>query len=105
MTAFDYAAPGELFPSSERNRLSKRRRFPSRRFDTSAEAIRFAIEELAPELLEGTYLEVDDRIFDGVGIRNLYARNNYPLSRRIQFPARPVKTEDLDGRALTSHVG
>ncbi len=81
MTAFDYAVPGELFPSSERNRLSKRQRFPSRRFDTSAEAIRFAIEELAPELLEGTYLEVDDRIFDGVGIRNLYARDNYPLSK------------------------
>jgi hypothetical protein len=86
MIAFDYTAPGELFPSSSRNRVSQRRAAPSRRFDSAAEAIRFAIEELEPELLDGTYLEVNDDVYDGVGIRNLYARDIYPLSRRISFP-------------------
>lgn len=53
-----------------------------KRFDTAAEAIRYAIEELAPELLVGAYLEVNEQRFDRAGIRNLYADANYPLGRR-----------------------
>jgi hypothetical protein len=43
MSHFDYNAPAELFPAKVR---TGRRRVNYRRFDTAAQAIRFAIEEL-----------------------------------------------------------
>lgn len=77
MKTIDYTALGELFPG-------KRAKFsPVRyqRFNTAAEAIRFAIEEMHPELLNGSTLEVDERRFDGAGIRALYDAEDYPLKR------------------------
>ena len=90
MATFNYAAPAELLPT--RSRISKRQLVSCKRFDTAAEAIRYAIEELAPELLVGAYLEVDHERVDGVGIRNLYASAAYPLLRRglEQVPATPA---------------
>ena len=52
-----------------------------RRFDTAAEAIRFAIEELPPPLLVGAYLQVEDERFDSDQIRELYQSAAYPLER------------------------
>jgi len=52
---FDYNAEAELFPS--RNKRSGRRPVGYRRFGHAADAIRFAIEELAPEFLLGAHLE------------------------------------------------
>jgi hypothetical protein len=78
MDSFNYNAPAELFPT--RGRRSKRPMY-YRRFDTAAQAIRFAIEELAAPLLLGAYLQVEDDRFDSEQIRILYESTAYPLTR------------------------
>ena len=78
---FDYNAEAELFPC--RNKKSSRRAIAYRRFGHAADAIRFAVEELAPESLVGAYLEVGDERYDVGGIRRLYESLDYPLVRRV----------------------
>jgi hypothetical protein len=79
-TAFDFAAPAELFPC----RAQKGRRPTSyKRFSSAAEAVLFAIEEMPPPLLPGTYLEVLEERFNSAAIRELYERADFPLPRTI----------------------
>jgi hypothetical protein len=80
MAAFDYSGEAELFPTS--SRISKPRPMGYRRFARAADAIRFAMEDLQPELLVGAYLEVEQGRFDDDGIRRLYESADYPLARR-----------------------
>ncbi len=75
--SFDYDAPADFFASRSR----KGRAMRYRRFDTAAEAIRFAIEELPAPLLIGVYLQVEDERFDGDQIRALYDSAAYPFAR------------------------
>ena len=89
MAVFDYRIAAELFPASSPVEAfpAGRRRFRREpvgygRFARAADAIRFAIEELPPDLLRNVGLEVDAEIFDGDGIRRLYDSNAYPLARR-----------------------
>ena len=79
MGSFDFAAPAELFPA--RGRGPRRGSVTHKRFDSAADAIRFAIEELDPVWLFGAILEVDNERFDGLAIRDLYASDEYPLKR------------------------
>lgn len=93
MAAFDYRIPAELFPcKSDAGLFPTNGRGLSRppagygRFAHAAYAIRFAIEELPPELLPDACLEVNAELFDRDAIRRLYDSEDYPLVR----PAAPV---------------
>jgi hypothetical protein len=88
-TAFDFGAKAELFSNRTKSELlaarpRTRRRDPVGygRFARASDAIRFAVEELAPGLLQGTCLEVEAERFDSDAIRLLYASEKYPLVRR-----------------------
>lgn len=77
---FSFQKSAELFPAAVRRK--KRAGFTYRRFDTAADAIRFAIEELPADSLNGAYLQVDEARFDQNGIRSLYESRDFPLPRR-----------------------
>ena len=79
MADIDFAAQAELFP--RRGKMSKRELVSYKRFDTAAEAIRYAVEDLNPDMLVGAVLEVDEERFDSEAIRSLYASPDYPLPR------------------------
>src|SRR5258708_24529031 len=74
----------ELVPGAIRKK--KRAGFADRRFGTAAEAVRFAIEELPADSLNGAYLQVEEARFDQSGIRTLYESEAFPLTRRPRAP-------------------
>jgi hypothetical protein len=78
---FDYSTEAELF-SAKRARKLRRQPLGYRRFARAADAIRFAIEELPPHLVGGTYLEVAEQRYQFDEIRRLYDSVAYPLARR-----------------------
>jgi hypothetical protein len=77
---FDYSMNAELFSSKGKHR--GRQPLGYKRFTRAAEAIRFTIEYLPPQLLVGAYLEVDESRHESAGIRRLYESSHYPLARR-----------------------
>jgi len=88
MAIFDYNIEAELSSTVSEVGLFPTRRPRMRqptgygRFARAADAIRFAIEELPPELFLATQLKVAEERFDGDGIRRLYKSVEYPLARR-----------------------
>lgn len=79
MDKFNYGIEGELYPG--KSQRSKSRHPMYLRFSSAAEAVRYAIEVLPPDLLPGTQLEVDEERFGRDGIRQLYDSPDYPLNR------------------------
>lgn len=79
MDEFNYAATAELYPS---RRYAKSAREQYRRFKRSAEAIQYIMEDVPAHWLVGSFLEVDERRYDGDGIRALYESPAYPLPRQ-----------------------
>ncbi len=87
MATFNCSTEADLSPTaSEVGLLTTRRRMRQPigygRFARAADAIRFAIEELPPELLLAAQLKVAEQRFNGDGIRRLYESVEYPLARR-----------------------
>jgi len=76
---FAFEAPAEIYSSGG----TRTRKGPMsyRRFPSSAEAIRFAVEELPQIMQRGTVMEVGDDRFEFADIRALYDSEDYPLPR------------------------
>ena len=83
---FDYSLAAELFSAKDTN--SRRQSLGYKRFARAADAICFAIEELPPHCLIGTYLEVNEERYQARDIRRLYESSEYPLARRVAASAR-----------------
>jgi hypothetical protein len=79
MSKFDFSAPADLYPA--RSRVGHRP-VGYRRFETAAQAIRYAVEEMPQEFLDGTVLEVESERLRGADIRLLYSSEDYPLTRK-----------------------
>ena len=79
MEEFDFNAPAEMFAAGGWG--PKRRAMKFTRFDTGAEAVRFAIESQDDKLLAGTVIESGDLRLTAVEIRSLYDRADYPFPR------------------------
>ena len=79
MANFDYNAPAEVYMTSGWG--SKQGPVTYRRFSRSAEAIRFAIEELTQRTQRGIAMEVGDDRFEFEDILKLYHSERYPLAR------------------------
>ena len=87
MAIVDYSKEAELSPTASDVELSRRRKMRQPtgfgRFARAADAIRFAIEELPPDLLLATQLKVAEERFNSEEIRRLYESVEYPLIRRV----------------------
>ena len=88
MSTFNYAAEAELFDYDEEAELFsakgfnvRRRQLGYKRFARAADAIRFVIEELPPQLLAGAYLQIGEARYASNDIRHLYDSTEYPLAR------------------------
>ena len=80
MACFDYGAAAELFPRRQRTRTMGAVTYM--RFAAAAEAIRYAVEEIAASSFRGAFLEVNEERFDSNEIRRLYESVEYPLPRQ-----------------------
>ncbi|QPB23386.1 hypothetical protein [Rhizobium sp. 007] len=79
MAPFDYSAAAGLYPCKTVRRTSHLR---YKRFDSAAEALRFAIEDMPVSMLRGSVLEVEEARFDGQQMQTFYEADAYPLPRR-----------------------
>jgi hypothetical protein len=89
MTDFNYDMPGEFY--SRKSQGLGPSGLAYRRFDTVAEAIRFAIEDLSPAALGGCMLEVGGQRFGGKEVKALYASPRFPLQRAKGLQARSTE--------------
>jgi hypothetical protein len=79
MENFNFHVPAEVYATL--GRRSQRAPVTYKRFNSSAEALRYAVETLTADQLHGTIMEVSDVRFDAAAIRALYLSTQYPLPR------------------------
>jgi hypothetical protein len=81
MVTNDYFLEASLYYSKSGN--SKQKSLVFRRFTRAADAILFAVEELAPKTHDSCSLEVNEEHYFGREIRPLYDNHVFPLRRKL----------------------
>ena len=81
LSGFDFSAPAELYPSRSRR---VRGPFGYKRFNSAAEALRFAIEDMPGSSLLGATLEVNEARYTEAEMRALYDSPAFPLKRAVK---------------------
>lgn len=76
---FDFSEPAELFGGG--SWAGRPTSISYRRFETTAEAVRFAMEELDDKARRPCVLEANEQRFNHAEICKLYDRPDYPLER------------------------
>lgn len=74
----NYAQPAELFPGKNTKGLNQ---IGYRRFNSVADAVRFAVEDMPAIFLRGAVLQVNETRFNASQIRGLYDADGFPLDR------------------------
>lgn len=88
VSEFDYTAPAELFGGGKWN--GRPAAITYKRFDAAAQAIQYAVEQLSGAGARVCVLEVNEERFDHRGIRELYDRSDYPLTRTSVADSEPA---------------
>jgi hypothetical protein len=88
MTHFDYQAPADLYLGSDRQTAAAQ---GPRAFRTTAQALRFALEEAAPVSLKGASLEIGDVRYSKADMAALYRSADYPLPRKRPQRHQPAR--------------
>jgi hypothetical protein len=95
MNTSEYFLEASLYYAKSAN--AKRKALVFRRFTRVAEAIRFAVEELTPKVLDGCTPEISYAPFFGREIRSLYDDHLFPLRRRRIDRARNLAERRYEG--------
>lgn len=94
--AFSYDEPAEVYATDGKG--TRKRPVSYRRFANSAEAIRFAVEQLPQIMQRGAVMEVGEDRYEFTDIRALYESDRYPLQRDCGGEADGARTSN-EGRA------
>jgi hypothetical protein len=79
MSNNDFTTPAELY-SSRAHRSGRFSGLKYRRFETLAEAVKFAVEEI-PSQLHFATINAGNACYRETDIRELYSSDNFPLTR------------------------
>ena len=90
MSRFDYAGPAEVFAGRS---MRGPRTMRYQRFETGAEALRYAIEVMPRANLLGAIVEADERRYWHGEIRKLYDAPEYPFVRKEPKIEKTSKTK------------
>lgn len=89
MTHFDFYAPAELYLGSDRRAAAAQ---GPRTFRTAAQALRFALEEVAPVSLKGASLQIGGHSRSNDEMIGLYRSASYPFPRKKLHRFQPTYT-------------
>ena len=98
-TPFNYAAPAQLLSRETDPEQFMRKGWKTiqplgfGQFARAADALRYAVEELAPELREAAYMDVGGAVFDCAAMKALYDDSRYPWPRvgHLRQPTPPPR--------------